>query len=188
MFISFKKRANQTTLWERYVQGDRAAFGELYAYYHKSLTAFCWGRLKNRELAENAASETLVRLLQHKAPGEIENFEHWLFTVAKNECHTVWSTAERRKKLLDANYMVMHEHSPEIDEVHSIENIDSIIKQNLDETDFNIWQLHQQGYDNGEIAEITGMQEKTIANRKSVARNKLKNVLQDFFSGKKHAL
>jgi RNA polymerase sigma factor (sigma-70 family) len=167
------------------VQGERSAFGELYTYYHKSLTAFCLGRLKNRELAENAASETLVRLLQHTAPAEIENFEHWLFTVAKNECTSIWTTAERRKKLLDANYVVMHEQLPEVEEVHAIENMDTLIKQNLDETDFNIWQLHQQGYDNGEIAEITGINEKTIANRKSVARNKLKKVLQEICSGKK---
>lgn len=184
MFVSFKKKASQSTLWERYVHGDRAAFGELYSFYHKSLTAYCWGRLKNRELAENAASETLVRLLQHPRPAEIENFENWLFTVAKNECNTVWSTAERRKKLLEDNYVTLEEHVPEIDEAISIENIDTIIRQSLDEVEFNIWQLYQQGYDNAEIAEITGIQEKTVANRKSVARGKLKKVLTEHYSGK----
>lgn len=184
MFISFKKKASQSTLWERYVLGDKAAFGELYSHYHNSLTAYCWGRLKNRELAENAASETLVRLLQHPRPAEIENFENWLFTVAKNECNTVWSTAERRKKLLEENYLTPQEQMPEIDEAISIENIDAIIRKSLDETEFTIWQLYQQGYDNLEIAEMTGIHEKTVANRKSAARGKLKKVLTEHYSGK----
>jgi RNA polymerase sigma factor (sigma-70 family) len=140
--------------------------------------------LKSLELAENAASETLVRLLQHPRPAEIENFESWLFTVAKNECHTIWSMAERRKKLLEENYVIMHEHVPEIDEVIAMESMDELIRQTLDDTDFNIWQLHQQGYDNAEIADITGIHEKTVANRKSTARAKLKKVLTQHYSGK----
>lgn len=179
MFISYHKKADKKTLWERYVQGDKAAFGELYSYYHKSLTAFCVGRLKSIELAENAASETLIKLLQYPRPMEIENFESWLFTVAKNECNTVWATAERRRKLIEANYEVNDNHAPEVDEKFLLENIDELIRKNLDETDYKIWQLHQQGYDNHEIAEMTSSNEKTVANRKSSARNKLKLVLKE---------
>jgi RNA polymerase sigma factor (sigma-70 family) len=182
MFISLKKKADQTTLWKRYLQGDRSAFGELYSYYHKSLTAFCVGRLKDIELAENAASETLMKLLQYERPSEIENFENWLFTVAKNECNTVWSTSERRKKILENNYEIVNSHNPEAEENLAVENIDQLIKENLDDTDYTIWQLYQQGYDNQEVAEMAGLNEKTVANRKSAARNKLKLALKDFNS------
>lgn len=180
MFISHHKKADRSTLWERYVQGDKAAFGELYTYYHKSLTAYCMGRLKTIELAENAASETLIKLLQYPQPVEIENFESWLFTVAKNECNTVWATAERRRKLVEANYESIDDHLPEVDEKFSAENMDHLVRQNLDETEYKIWQLHQQGYDNSEIADITSIHEKTVANRKSSARNKLKLVLKEY--------
>lgn len=180
MFISFKKKADQNTLWERYVQGDRSAFGELYSFYHKSLTAYCMGRLKTIELAENAASETLIKLLQYPRPSEIDNFENWLFTVAKNECNTVWATAERRRKLIEANYEVVNDQLPEVEGKFSVENIDELIRQNLDQTDYKIWQLHQQGYDNDEISEITGINEKTVANRKSMVRSKLKLILKDY--------
>jgi RNA polymerase sigma factor (sigma-70 family) len=179
MFISYHKKADKKTLWERYVLGDKAAFGELYTHYHKSLTAFCMGRLRTIELAENAASETLIKLLQYPRPGEIENFESWLFTVAKNECNTVWATAERRRKLMEANYEKSEHQLAEVDVKYSAENIDEIIRQTLDETDFKIWQLYQQGYDNNEIAEMTNMNEKTVANRKSEARSRLKVVLRE---------
>lgn len=182
MFISYQKKSDKNTLWERYVQGEKAAFGQLYTFYHKTLTAYCLGRLKNLELAENAASDTLIKLLQHPRPAEIENFESWLFTVAKNECTTLWLTAERRKKLLEKNYQKINDHVPEIEEKISLENIDQLIRHNLDDVDYRIWQLHQQGYDNHEVAEITGMNEKTVANRKSAARMKLKTLLKNYTS------
>lgn len=166
------------TLWEKYVQGDRDAFGELYSRYHKSLTAYCIGRLKDLELAENAASDTLLKLLHHPDPGSIDNFESWLFTVARNECNTLWSSQERRKALLKENYEIELERRPEVEDRLSSENVDQLIRNNLDETDYRIWQLYHEGYDNDEVASIMKMNEKTVANRKSAARMKLKSILK----------
>ena len=180
MFVSHRDKPDKSTLWEKYVRGDKTAFGELYTFYHKSLTAYCMGLLKSRELAENAASETLVKLLQYPTPARIENFENWLFTVAKNECLTQLTTTERRRKLLEKNYEVKRELKPEVEQKFSIENIDQLLQQHLDETDYKIWQLYNQGYDNHEVAEILGLNEKTVANRKSSARNKLKAVLKSY--------
>ncbi len=185
MFVSYQKKSDKSALWERYVNGDREAFGQLYACYHKTLTAYCLGWLRNIELAENAASETLVKLLQYPRPGEINNFEGWLFTVARNECATYWSTSERRRRLLEENYEKPVKLNPEIEETFSVENIDKLIRENLDETDYRIWELHQQGYDNHEVAQIVGMNEKTVANRKSAARTKLKTLFKQYSSDAK---
>ncbi|HZY81948.1 MAG TPA: RNA polymerase sigma factor [Cyclobacteriaceae bacterium] len=168
------------TLWEKYIQGDREAFGILYSRYHKSLTAYCIGRLKDKELAENAASDTLLKLLHHSNPGSIDNFEAWLFTVAKNECNTYWSTLERRKELLKENFEAQVERRPEVEDRLSSENVDQLIKSNLDETDYRIWRLYHEGYDNDEVANMMNMNEKTVANRKSAARMKLKSVLKKY--------
>ncbi|MEP5612193.1 MAG: RNA polymerase sigma factor [Cyclobacteriaceae bacterium] len=178
MFISSKKNAENKSLWQRHVAGDKSVFGELYSYYHKSLTAFCVGRVGTIEQAENVASDTLIKLLQYTKPEEIENFESWLFGVAKNECLTYLSTSERRRKLLDNNYRIEREHSPEIEMRLSMENMDHLIQATLEERDYKIWLLHQQGYDNQEIAEIVGSTEKTVANRKSSARLKLKSAFK----------
>lgn len=165
------------TLWEKYVGGDREAFGILYSKYHKALTAYCIGRLNDRELAENAASDTLLKLLNHPNPESIDNFESWLFTVAKNECNTHWSSQERRKELLKQNYEAELERRPEAEDRLSSENIDQVIRNNLDDTDYRIWKLYGEGYDNDEVASMMNMNEKTVANRKSAARMKLKNIL-----------
>lgn len=178
MHISFQKNKKNKSLWQRYTAGDKAAFGELYAHYHKSLTAFCIGRLKSIELAENVASETLMKLLQHPNPNEIENFEGWMFKVAKNVSITYLTKHQHRIELLDKNYKKEDNHPPEIEQVFSVENIDDVIRTSLDDKDYQIWQLHQQGYDNQEIAEIIKSTVKTVANRKSMARNKLKEVFK----------
>lgn len=138
------------------------------------------GRLKEKELAENAASDTLMKLLHQSEPELIDNFEGWLFTVAKNECNTYWSAQERRKELLKENYEVETEHRPEVEDHFSSENVDEIIRSNLDEIDYRIWQLYHEGYDNDEVASMMNMNEKTVANRKSAARMKLKSVLRKF--------
>lgn len=179
MYISSKKGDPQKSLWEQYVAGNKSVFGELYTYYHKSLTAYCIGKVGSIESAENVASDTLMKLLQHQSPGEIENFENWLFGVAKNECLTFLSKTERRRKLLDDNYKMAKESQPEVEVRFSFENLDQVIRETLDAKDYQIWQLHQQGYDNHEIAEIIGSTEKTVANRKSAARIKLKSVLTE---------
>jgi RNA polymerase sigma factor (sigma-70 family) len=179
------QRLSDKSLWEKYVQGDRNAFGLLYARYHKSLTAYCVGRLRDKVLAENAASDALWKLLHHASPESIDNFESWLFTVAKNECNTHFSTLARREELLKQNFEVEIERRPEAYEYLSMENLDQIIRNNLDETDYKIWQLYRDGYDNDEVASMLSLNEKTVANRKSAARMKLKSILNNYGADEK---
>jgi len=178
MYISSKKNDDQKSLWQQFAQGDKSVFGELYSHYHRSLTAYCIGMIGNIVQAENVASEVLIKLLQHQKVSEIENFEGWMFHVAKNECLTHLSKIERRKKLLNENYQVKIENQPDVEKQVSQENIDHLIQSTLEEKEYKIWQLHQQGYDNEEIADIIDSTEKTVANRKSAARAKLKEAFK----------
>jgi len=179
MFISFHKNEKNQSLWKRFIDGDKSAFGGIYSYYHKSLTVFCVGRLGNIDLAENAASETLIKLLEYPNPEKIENYENWIFAVAKNVCSTYQSKSTRRKNILNENYNFEINQSPEVESKMSVDNIDQLIRSNLDDRDYKIWQLHQQGYDNQEIADILDSTVKTVANRKSTARQKLKRVFKE---------
>ena len=178
MYISSKKYDDKVSLWQKFASGDKSVFGQLYSHYHKSLTAFCIGMIENLEHAENVASEVLIKLLQHQKVDQIENFEGWMFHVAKNECLTHLSKTERRKTLLNDNYPLKMENQPDVETQFSQENIDHLIQTTLDEKDYKIWQLHQQGYDNSEIAEIIDSTEKTVANRKSAARTRLKELFK----------
>ncbi len=179
MYISANKNDDHESLWLRFASGDKSVFGRLYSYYHKNLTAYCIGVISNIEQAENVASDVLIKLLQYDKVEKIENFEAWIFHVAKNECLSYLSKLERRKRLLNDNYKMDLEKDPDIEMTFTVENMDRLIRSNLNEKDYKIWQLHQQGYDNKEIAEIVGSSEKTVANRKSEARIKLKQVFKE---------
>lgn len=164
--------------WESFVKGNREAFGEIYDHYHRDLTLYCLGRLKAMDLAENAASDCLVKLLQLKDPDKIENLDHWIFTVAKNLCNTHWSKNNRRGTILkQIGDRSSHHSKPEIEGKLSHSDIDNMLQTVLGEEIYNIWQLHQAGYNNEEISEKLGFKVKTIANKKSVARQLIKEAL-----------
>ncbi len=162
-------------LWNRYISGDREAFGELYMYYHNDLTAYCLGRLKDFQLAENAASETLIKLLEHEQPAKIESFENWLFVVARNICNTIYTTANRRRQIIEDNpSLTQSDKVPEVEHNINMDGSKQLMKKVLNESEYRIWQLHQAGYHNDEIASKLSMHPKSVANQKSEARKKLK--------------
>jgi RNA polymerase sigma factor (sigma-70 family) len=178
---SFNQEALVKRLWESYVkENDKNAFGKLYSIYHNRLTLYCLGKLRNRELAENASSETLIKLLQVAKPEEISDFESWLFKVAKNTCLTLLSTANRRQEILQTRHKSISDSGkPEIEKKMDADDLRELIHKTLDETNYEIWELHQMGYDNEEIGEKLNMNIKTVANRKAEARRQLREKIKN---------
>ncbi len=75
---------------------DRAAFGLLYDRYVDRIYRYCVRRLRDREAAEDATSQTFLRALSaldsHRATDG--SFAAWLFTIAER---VVIDTARRRR-------------------------------------------------------------------------------------------
>ncbi len=164
--------------WHAFVCGDRNAFGAVYQHFHRVLTSYCLGRLKDTELAENAASEVMVKLLNHPEPKEIAHVEHWLYVVARNYCNTSYTKQQKRQGLLEQSGTLDKQHArPEAELRLNAESVDQLIQATLNETDYRIWDLHQQGYKNEEIAVRLSLNEKTVANRKSAARAALRKAV-----------
>lgn len=164
--------------WEKYVNGEKEAFGMVYDHYHRALTLFCLGKLKDLDSAENAASECLIKLLQQEDPKKIENLDHWIFTVAKNFCNTFWTKTNRRGNILkEIGGSQQSYKNPEIIRALNDHDINAMLMNILDEEMFKIWQLHQEGYNNDEISRKLGFKIKTIANKKSEARKLIRKAL-----------
>jgi len=170
---------SSSLLWKQYQSGDRQAFGQLYRAYHPRLTLYCLGLLKDKSLAEDAASETLQKMLQHSDPSEIREFEKWIFTVAKNSCLNLLNKHNRQRE-------IRQEMTPLLKTVNRAEGEDALReqqlmtmrKETLSEAELNIWDMHEAGYNNREIAGELKMVEKTVANLKSSARNKLRTLVK----------
>lgn len=167
--------------WENFKRGHRESFGFIYQYYKPLLLFFCLGKVKNQELAESLASETLIKTFVTDKPADIKNLEQWLFTVARNLCISHLRTEKRHKEILSEIYADRKiGHIPEVEESQAEEGIDKMIKQALNNDEYKLWQLHSQGFDNEEISIKVGMNPKTVANKKSVIRGRLKRLFNRY--------
>lgn len=166
------------TLWVAKQQNKQALFSRYYLPCHKKLTMYCLAILKDLELAENAATDALLKLFEHNDK-EIEQPERWLFTVAKNSCLSLLSQKKRRREIVDQLKPTMETTtiSGGANQLAE-EDLRTRIKTILNEKEWQIWDLHQQGFDNKEIARQLKMTEKTAANLKSMARNKLRQAFK----------
>ncbi len=162
-------------LWKRYIAGDKSVFGELYLYYHKELTFFCLGKTRSFALAEDAASNTLLKLLEEPNPKKISNFKSWLFTVARNACYSDFSKNKRHR---DANESIKHSQIKEVNNKGEQALVEADIRKMMTEIltlkEKDVWELHEQGYNNQEISDRLGIMPKTVANIKNIVRNKFR--------------
>ncbi|GAB5551511.1 MAG: hypothetical protein Sapg2KO_11020 [Saprospiraceae bacterium] len=167
-------------LWSAKRTDKKKLFSQYYLPCHKKLTLYCLSILKDIELAENAATDTMLKLFEKgKQADKIENPERWLFTVAKNRCLSLLSQKKRRREIVDQLKPSM-QTTTRSDGARQLEASDLTkkIQSILNEKEWSIWNLHQQGYDNREMASQLQMTEKTVANLKSMARNKLKKAFK----------
>lgn len=162
------------------LDGDYQRFSKYYLPCHKGLVMYCLGMLKELELAENAASDTLIKFWNYPKIEEIRDVRTWLFVAAKNHCLNYLNKTQRRRE-------IRKEIAVKLDRVQAsegesrlmAENISKIIRRTLNEKELHIWQLHQEGFNNQEIAARLEMKEKTVANLKAMSRKKLQQALKN---------
>lgn len=154
--------------------------GEIYSAAHRKLTLYSLGVTKDEDMAKNIASEALIKLLEFHPPDEIDNPMAWLFKVAKNSAYSWFTKKKRRDDLNQTIVSIADKYSSNAGEASYDDQLrDAQVEQALNDEERRIWDLHMKGYNNSEIAEITNMPEKTVANKKSVTRNKLREVFKN---------
>ena len=78
-----------------------------------------------------------------------------------------WTKNNRRNRILSSVLSEFSDHKNDhFEEQLDVGYIGELIKEELDDKDYGIWEYHKEGYNNREIAEKLGMNEKTVANRK----------------------
>ena len=87
---------------QRMAAGDRDALREVYEAYLKLIFSVCINQLKNKEAAEDVASEFFIRLFQ-SAGSFRDNGHHkaWIITIAKNMCIDYMRKNGREMAVLD---------------------------------------------------------------------------------------
>lgn len=174
-----KEEKEINLIWKRLADQDRTAFDIFYNTYYNPLFAYCLGKIKNVELAENAVSDVFIRIMQYENLGDIKTPENWVFTIAKNICLNHLNKSNRRNKILnDISWKFDQSEEQQMDQNIDVAYINSQIKKKLNADDHQIWKLHEQGFDNYEIAIKLDRKEKTIANRKVEIKKIVKKMVK----------
>lgn len=164
-----------------FASSDAKTLKKMYQPCHQDLMLYCLGKFKDYELAQDAASETLMKLLEHQDPTQIPNLKAWMLTVARNACLKVIATKNRREGILDSiSLWISGKQRAAVYDKLNQESIDLMIRSVLNEKDQKIWSYEEQGYQEEEIAEFLKISSKTIANRRSMIKKKIKDQLAEY--------
>ena len=163
-------------------KGDRAAFTEFYQRHNRSLFAFLVKMVRDRELAEEVLSETMLDVWRQAGRFEGKSsVTTWLFSIGH---HKAVSRLRRMRELaLDEEVAANIEDSgPTPDMLASDKDMSRLLARlieclSLDHRE--ILQLaYYQEFSVQEIAEVLDLPENTVKTRMFYARQRLKALLE----------
>ena len=95
--------------------GEQAATVELVDRYANQVFGLCFRMLGQRQDAEDAAQETLVRMLKSLARWDAtRDFEPWLLAIAGNRCRSMLAARQRRPALAVLDDGSCEDRSPDL--------------------------------------------------------------------------
>ncbi|HEY3217738.1 MAG TPA: RNA polymerase sigma factor [Candidatus Limnocylindria bacterium] len=167
---------------------DRSAFAELYDAYFARVYGYVAARLGSRSDAEDVVADTFVRALdalprfEYRGPG---SFAAWLFRIAHNRALT--ESAKRRHQVdLDADAVAgrpgsLVDRSPEAgveqaEDAHLIRRLIQSLSPRRQEV---VTLRFFGGLRNREIAEVLGLDERTVASHLCRALDELRTKYRD---------
>jgi RNA polymerase sigma-70 factor (ECF subfamily) len=162
-------------LWNRFVQGDNKALGELYTELFEPLVFVSFYLVKDNEVARDIVGDLFVFLLsvdvkERKVKwDEVNTVKAYLSRAVRNKSIDYLRKTKRNSdKTDDLSEKFTLEENPFFAEVLTF----------LKDEEKEVFQLHLDGYKNIEIAEKQQLTEKTVRNKLSLTRKKMKTHLK----------
>ncbi|MGD0088483.1 MAG: RNA polymerase sigma factor [Planctomycetota bacterium] len=187
-------KVSDEALMERLANGSHAAFEELLSRYEAPVLTFCYAFMRNRELSEDLAQETFLRVFRNSSRYQpVAKFTTWLYRIAANLCINELKKGKLRQgmsldepagpdpdgsKIIDR--IASEEGSP-LSDVESQE-VQQLIGKAIDHlpddqrTTLVLVEYHHMPYQ--EIAEILGVTVSAIKMRVKRARETLREMLK----------
>jgi RNA polymerase sigma-70 factor (ECF subfamily) len=155
---------------------DRQAFGLLYDRYAVPVYRYCYGRLGDREQAEDATSLIFLRALAALPTQRGPSVRSWLFAIAHNVVLNAWRDANPVRPLDAA--IGLADVGPAPDELAlAAERSDSVRRALalLPEEQRRVVELRMSGLSGPEVAEVLGRTHDSVrtTQRRALARLRL---------------
>lgn len=161
---------------------DRRAFETVYNYYFLLVFSFSLKFVEDRQVAEDITLETFVKLWDKRSNlSTYSNISPLLYTIARNACLNHLRDEDRMNR---RHQELARQQSGEQLSLESFSTVREEIYQHLyleieklPGKMAHIVQLSLKGFKNGEIADQTGISEKTVRNLKTEAIKQLRTKL-----------
>ncbi len=152
-------------------ESENRYFSEMYEKYSKSVYSVCLLYLKSKEDAEEAVTETYIRLIKHRP--DFENDAHaksYLIKMSINICKNLLKSGWKKNVVHNEDvllYMTTPQEEGIIEEVLSLSPKYRVV----------IYMHYYEGYSAREIADIMNISLSAVLSRLSRGRGKLKEIL-----------
>jgi RNA polymerase sigma-70 factor (ECF subfamily) len=167
-------------LIRRCLAGDQAAMLDLVNGYRDQVFRLCYRMLGQRQDAEDAAQETMVRMLRSLSKWDPRrDFEPWLLAIAGNRCRTMLSS--RRRQPLAASELddQWTDDSPDLQAAQNLaEEVQLALQRIRSEYREAFVLFHENGLNYEQIAQVLTRPVGTIKTWVRRARQELVALLQ----------
>ena len=141
-------------LVNRCLTGDQPSFDELVHRFRGQVFGLCYRMLGQREDAEDATQETMVRVINNLHRWDQDRaFEPWLLTIAGNRCRTRLAKRMRRPSAVTLDYPIQDNTHLEDQAKLLAEEIDLALAHLRDEYRRAFLLFHQQELCYADIAD-----------------------------------
>jgi RNA polymerase sigma-70 factor (ECF subfamily) len=173
---------DDATLLRRVAGGDHAAFTELYRRLQHPLFAFLMRLVRDRDMAEDVLSETLLEVWRQAARFEGHAaVKTWVFAIAH---HRAVSRLRRRREVAldEESAAAIEDRAPTPDQRAIAGDIGRRLAAQIDRLSFEHREIlhlaYFQEFSVQEIAETLGLPANTVKTRMFYARQRLKVMLE----------
>jgi RNA polymerase sigma-70 factor (ECF subfamily) len=163
-------------------KGDRSAFTEFYQRHNRALFAFLVKLVRERELAEEVLSETMLEIWRQAGRFEGKSsVTTWLFSIAHNKA--VSRLRKKREVALDDEIAAnIEDQAPKPDSLAADQGMSRLLQGLMEKLSLDHREILQlayfQEFSVQEIADTLDLPENTVKTRMFYARQKLKGMLE----------
>ena len=184
--MSDGSKSNIETHIKNFLQGEEEAFGFIFKAWKQEFYLVALGYLKDEYKAEDAVADMFFGIYQMKVSRKKQLFldggvslKAYMIACLKNKCIDYIRMNDNRKSILYrlARTFKKSDFNSSID-TFSQEKVDLLLSS-LNEKDATILGLYMKGYDVEEIASELSKNAKTISNRLSLVRKRVKMLLKE---------
>ena len=162
-----------------FLQGDNSGLAVIYQTHHKKLLLVAYYYLKSTEDAEDVVATVFKKLLEmdsterkRRIKPETNDMAAYLLTMVKNKA---LDELKKQKNRLRIEKSIFQKPS-RLDYIPEFTMDKIVVQKEVPPSEMTVYQLHLDGYDFKEIAEITNLKLQTVKNKITGVRLRLRAI------------